>query len=97
MLAPFIPSERAATTDSSRQLAESALFHGLEERRFRFEQELDADSLVERLGVDELRRSGGSPQSGRHLDRKLRELVERGWRETSMFPYVTAVYVSRAV
>jgi ubiquinone/menaquinone biosynthesis C-methylase UbiE len=94
-LAPFIPSERAATTDSSRQLAESPLFHGFEERRFRFEQELDANSLVERLGSTSFV-AAAAPAERADLERKLRELVERGGGRL-MFPYVTAVYVSRAV
>ena len=95
LLAPFIPSERAATTDSSRQLAESPLFHGFEERRFRFEQELDADSLVERLGSTSFvaaaapaERADAGPEAAR---------ARGAAAGKSMFPYVTAVYVSRAV
>jgi SAM-dependent methyltransferase len=94
-LAPFIPSECAATKDSSRRLAESPLFQGFEERRFWFEQELDADGLVERLGSTSFV-AAAAPAERAELERKLRELVERGGGKV-MLPYVSAVYVSRAV
>src|SRR6266536_3448863 len=44
-----VPPDRAVAPDSSRALVESDLFGPVEERRFRFSQELDADALAERI------------------------------------------------
>src|SRR5207253_10512316 len=49
LIAPFVPTGRAASYDSSRFLAASQLFGSLEERSFRFAQQLDADGLVGRI------------------------------------------------
>jgi len=86
---------RAAAYDSSRQLAESPLFGPLEEREFRFAQELDADALVGR--VASISFVASAPRDTRaEIERGVRELVaERGG--SVRFPYVTSVYVSRAV
>jgi ubiquinone/menaquinone biosynthesis C-methylase UbiE len=85
---------RAAAYDSSRYLAESPLFGPLEEREFRFAQELDADVLAARvLSISFV--AAAPPETRAELERRVRGLVaERGG--TVRFPYVTSVYVSRA-
>jgi len=85
---------RAAAYDSSRHLAESALFGPLEEREFRFAQQLDADGLAGR--VLSISFVAAAPATTRaELERRVREFVaERGGAVS--FPYLTSVYVSRA-
>jgi ubiquinone/menaquinone biosynthesis C-methylase UbiE len=85
---------RAAAGDSSRFLAQSPLFGPLEERRFRFAQQLDADSLVGRIAsISFVAAAPVETQS--EIERRIRELVaERGG--SVQFRYVTDVYVSRA-
>jgi ubiquinone/menaquinone biosynthesis C-methylase UbiE len=95
LLAPFVPSGRAVAYDSSRFLGESPRFEPLEEREFRFAQELDADGLAGR--VLSISFVAAAPAERRaDLERRIRDTVAaRGGTVT--FPYVTSVYVSRAV
>jgi SAM-dependent methyltransferase len=90
-----VPPDRAVAPDSSRALMESDLFGPVEERRFRFSQELDADALAERIASISF--VAAAPAEARaHIDLQLRAAVEKlGGRVE--FPYVTDVYVSRAV
>ena len=95
LMAPFVPPARAAAYDSSKFLAESPLFDPLEERVFRFAQKLDADGLVGRIMSISFVAAAPSERRA-ELERHLREAVAtRGG--TVDFPYVTSVYVSRAV
>jgi ubiquinone/menaquinone biosynthesis C-methylase UbiE len=94
VLHSLVPPHRAAAGTWSRALVESDLFEPVEERRFRFTQELDADTLAER--VASISYVAASPAGERaRIDSQLRAIVERlGGRID--FPYVTDVYVSRA-
>lgn len=95
LIAPFVPPDRAAPEEWSRQLGESDLFGPLEERRFSFVQELDADMLAERIASVSF--VAAAPLAERHeLDAQLRHVAQRlGGRVD--FPYVTVAYVSFAV
>lgn len=96
LIEPFVPAGRTAVVpDSSRALSESDLFGPLEERRFGFVQELDADGLVGRiLSISFV---AVAPAENRiELEQKLRKLVAANGGSV-VFPYVTGVYVSRAV
>jgi SAM-dependent methyltransferase len=95
LLEQFVPSGRAVAPDTSRHLADSPLFHSFEQRSFRFTQELDADGLVGRIASISFV-AGSTPEKRAELERKLRELAARSGGVVS-FPYVTDVYVSRAV
>lgn len=95
VIAPLVPPDRTAVVGgTSRYLAESDLFGPLEQRRFPFTQELDADQLVARIrSISFVAAAPADSQS--EVERKLRKLMtEHGGRIT--FPYVTDVYVSRA-
>jgi SAM-dependent methyltransferase len=95
LLAPFVPPDRPPSEDWARQLADSDLFGPLEERRFSFVQELDADALAERIASVSFV-AAAPPEARRELDRRLRQVAESlGGRVD--FPYVTAAYVSFAV
>jgi hypothetical protein len=95
LIAPFVPTGRASTGDSSGHLAESDLFGPIEERRFRFVQELDADGLVQRLASTSF--VAAAPAELRaQFEQKLRDLVASKGGSVE-FPYVTDVCVSRAV
>jgi SAM-dependent methyltransferase len=95
LIAPFVPPDRPPSEDWARQLGESELFGPLEERRFSFVQELDADGLAHRIASVSFV-AAAPPEARRELDRRLRQVAERlGGRVD--FPYVTAVYVSFAV
>ena len=90
-----LPGRRARVEHSSRRLTKSGLFGPIEERRFSFVQELDADGLVAR--VASISYVAAAPAEERaELERQLRQLVAaHGGRIP--FPYVADVYVSRAV
>jgi ubiquinone/menaquinone biosynthesis C-methylase UbiE len=95
LLAPFVPPDRPPSEDWARRLADSDLFGPLEERRFSFVQELDADALAERIASVSFV-AAAPPEARRELDRRLRQVAESlGGRVD--FPYVTAAYVSFAV
>jgi SAM-dependent methyltransferase len=94
LIAPFVPHDRPDAEESRQQLAESELFGPLEERRFKFVQEVDADTLAERIASVSFV-AAAPPAARRDLDASLRRVAERlGGRVD--FPYVTAAYVSFA-
>jgi ubiquinone/menaquinone biosynthesis C-methylase UbiE len=95
LIAPFIPDGRAAAGDSSRYLAESQLFGPVEERSFRFVQELDADGLVDRIGSTSFV-AAASVEQRFELEGKLRQLAAAAGGRVEL-AYVTDVYVTRAV
>jgi ubiquinone/menaquinone biosynthesis C-methylase UbiE len=95
LMAPFVPPGRAAAYDSSKFLAQSPLFDPLDERTFQFAQRLDTESLVGRIMSISFV-AAAEPAKRLDLEGRLRELAEsRGGRVD--FPYVTSVYVSRAM
>jgi ubiquinone/menaquinone biosynthesis C-methylase UbiE len=85
---------REPTPDSSLQLVNSPLFGPVEERQFRFAQELDPDGLAER--VASISFVAAMPRGRREaIEARLRAVVEEAGGRVS-FPYVTNVYVSFA-
>ena len=95
LIATLVPPKRAIAFGSSGRLAESDLFGSMEERRFTFVQQLDADALVGRIGSISFV-AAASEGERRRIERELRELVAANGGVVA-FPYVTDVYVSRAV
>ena len=95
LLGSLVRPPRARVGHSSLFLAESGLFPTVGERSFSFVQELDADALVERIGSISFV-AAASAEEQLQLERGLRELVERNGGPVA-FPYLTEVYVSRAV
>src|SRR3989440_11586556 len=94
LLESLVPPDRAVAEHWSRPLMESELFGPVEERRFRFTQELDAEALADRVASISFV-AAATPEERTRIDSRLRALVEKlGGRID--FPYVTAVYVSRA-
>ena len=95
LIAPFIPPGRRDSEEWQRELAESELFGPLEERRFSFAQELDADQLAERIASVSFV-AAAPPAARRELDAELRRVAQRlGGRVD--FPYLTTAYVSFSV
>jgi ubiquinone/menaquinone biosynthesis C-methylase UbiE len=94
LIAPFTPPGRQQARDSSRHLAASGLFSPVEERQFRFEQELDADGLVKRIASMSFVAAAADDRRAA-LEHELRRLVASN-EGTISFPYVTEVYVSFA-
>jgi SAM-dependent methyltransferase len=95
LLEAFVPSGRAVAPNASRHLDESPLFHSFEQRTFRFTQELDTDGLVGRVTSVSFV-AASTPEKRAELEQKLRELAASSGGAVA-FPYVTDVYVSRAV
>ena len=95
LIATLVPPKRAIAFGSSGRLAESDLFGSMEERRFTFVQQLDADALVGRIGSISFV-AAATEGERRRVERELRELVAANGGVVA-FPYVTDVYVSRAV
>ena len=94
LLADFVPPARAAPGTWSDQLKASDLFGPVEERRFRFTQDLDADAFADRiLSISFV--AAAPAEKREELERGLRELVTAHGGRIEM-PYVTDVYVSRA-
>ncbi len=95
LIAPFIPPDRPDAEEWSRELGESELFGPLEERRFSFVQELDADLLAERIASVSF--VAAAPAAARRdLDDQLRRVAQKlGGRVD--FPYLTVAYISFAV
>jgi SAM-dependent methyltransferase len=94
LLADFVPPDRAAPGSWSDQLRESDLFGPVEERRFRFTQDLDADAFADRiLSISFV--AAAPAEKRADLEMRLRELVAARGGRIEM-PYVTDVYVSRA-
>jgi ubiquinone/menaquinone biosynthesis C-methylase UbiE len=90
-----VPPDRAVAPDSSRALVESDLFGPVEERRFRFSQELDADALADRIASISFVASAPADVRAQ-IDSQLRTIVEQlGGR--AEFHYVTSVYIARAI
>jgi len=95
LIAAFIPRDRPPVGHSAQALDESELFGPVELRSFPFAQELDADGLVGRIASVSFV-AGAAPERRARVERALREMAAgRGGRVE--FPYVTEVYVSRAV
>jgi ubiquinone/menaquinone biosynthesis C-methylase UbiE len=87
--------DREPTPDSSLKLVKSPLFGPVEERQFRFAQELDEDGLAER--VASISFVAAMPRGRREaIEARLRAVVEEAGGRVSL-PYVTNVYVSFAV
>jgi SAM-dependent methyltransferase len=94
LIATLVPPKRAVAFGSSGRLAESNLFGPMEERRFSFIQELDADALVDRIASISF--VAAAPEAERRrIERELRDLVAAHGGVVS-FPYVTDVYVAWA-
>jgi SAM-dependent methyltransferase len=95
LIARFAPTGRPEAEESQRRLADSELFRPVEEWRFSFVQQLDADSLAGRIASVSF--VAAAPEAARReLDTELRRVVERlGGRVD--FPYLTRAYVSFAV
>ena len=90
-----LPARRARSEHSATRLAKSGLFGPVEERRFSFVQELDADGLVERIASISYV-AAAPPADQANVERQLRQLVAAHGGRIA-FPYVADVYVSRAV
>jgi ubiquinone/menaquinone biosynthesis C-methylase UbiE len=94
LIATLVPPKRAVAFGSSGRLAESELFGPMEERRFSFVQELDAETLVDRIASISF--VAAAPEADRRrIERELRDLVAANGGVVA-FPYVTVVYVARA-
>jgi SAM-dependent methyltransferase len=95
LIAPFTPPGRRDSEEWQRELAQSELFGPLEDRRFSFVQELDANQLADRIASVSF--VAAAPAAARRdLDDQLRRVAERlGGRVD--FPYLTVAYVSFAV
>jgi SAM-dependent methyltransferase len=93
LIAPFHPAGREPHSVDA--LERSNLFGPIEHRSLRWVQDLDADELVARIGSVSF--VAAAPAEKRTaLERALRQVsAEAGG--TVAFPYVTEVYVSRAV
>ena len=91
LIEPFVPPGREPHSVAA--LEASDLFGRIEEREFRWAQELDAEGVVARIGSVSF--VAAAPEAQRaELARRLREVVaEEGGRVS--FAYVTKVYVSR--
>jgi SAM-dependent methyltransferase len=95
LISPFVPPGRPGPEHWAVTLEQSTLFTKPEEAHFPFVQELDADGLAARLGSVSFVASA-PPDARRELDARLREVAARLGGVVD-FPYVTDVYVSRAV
>lgn len=94
LIATLVPPKRAVAFGSSGRLADSDLFGPMEERRFSFVQELDAEALVDRIASISF--VAAAPQAERRrIERELRGLVDVTGGIVA-FPYVTDVYVAQA-
>jgi ubiquinone/menaquinone biosynthesis C-methylase UbiE len=94
LTAELIPGGRAHGRDSAQVLGESELFGPIEESRFSFAQELDADGLADRIASISF--VAAAPAEARaELERRLRDLVVASGGTVAL-PYVTEVYVTRA-
>jgi len=94
LIAPFVPSGRPDAEEWPRPLGESELFGPLEERRFSFVEELDPNTLAERIASVSF--VAAAPEEARlELDTAIRRLAERLGGLVA-FPYVTRAYVSFA-
>jgi SAM-dependent methyltransferase len=95
LISPFVPPGRPGPERWADALRQSPLFTQPEEAHFPWVQLLDADGLAARMGSVSFV-AAASPEARAELDARLREVAARlGGRVE--FPYVTDVYVSRAV
>ena len=95
LIAPFVPPDRPAPDEWSRQLGESELFGPLEERRFSFVQELDTDTVAERIASVSFV-AAAPAEARRELDAAIRRAADKLGGHIP-FTYVTRAYVSFAV
>jgi SAM-dependent methyltransferase len=95
LIAPFVPPGRPDAEEWPRPLRESELFGPLEEQRFSFVQELDPDTLAERIASISFV-AAAPDEARRELDAAIRRVAEQ-LGGLVPFPYVTAAYVSFAV
>jgi SAM-dependent methyltransferase len=95
LIKPFVPPNRPHVSDSVPALTASGLFGEPVERQFRFSQQLDADTLVDRIASVSFVASAPAERRA-ELERRLREIAARAGG-TVEFAYLTEVYVSRAV
>ena len=95
LISPFVPPERGDRDNWPTAVDGSTLFTQIEEARFRFVQELDADALCARIGSTSFI-AAAPREERRDLEVRLREVVGR-LGGVIAFPYVTEVYVSFAV
>jgi len=94
LIAPW-ETARAVRPDSSTELKLAGLFGPIEERQFAFVDELDEDGVAERIASISF--VAAAPEGARReIDADVREVVRRRGGRVD-FPYVTWVYVSRAV
>ena len=94
LIAPFVPTDRLDEDEWPKPLGESELFGPLEERRFSFVQELDTDTVAERIASVSFV-AGAPAEARRELDAAIRRAAdELGGRIP--FTYVTRAYVSFA-
>jgi SAM-dependent methyltransferase len=95
LLAPFVPPGRPGPEHWAETLEQSAFFTRPDEAHFPWVQQLDADGLAARMGSVSFV-AAASPEARAELDTRLREVAARLGGVVD-FPYVTDVYVSRAV
>jgi ubiquinone/menaquinone biosynthesis C-methylase UbiE len=95
LIKPFVPAGRPPVGQSAQALEASKLFGPVETRDFRFSQQLDTDALVDRIASVSFV-AAAPPERRAELEQKLREVVAAAGGHVE-FPYVTEVYVSRAV
>jgi SAM-dependent methyltransferase len=95
LISPFVPPGRPGREHWADVLRESPLFTDPEEAHFPWVQQLDADGLAARIGSVSFV-AAASASARAELDTRLREVAARLGGVVD-FPYVTDVYVSRAV
>ena len=95
LISPFVPPDRPGPERWATTLEQSALFVRPEEAHFPWMQQLDADGLAARIGSVSFV-AAAPPEARAELDARLRTVAARLGGVVD-FPYVTDVYVSRAV
>jgi SAM-dependent methyltransferase len=95
LISPFVPPGRPGPEHWADALRESPLFTTPDEAHFPWVQQLDADGLAARIGSVSFV-AAASPEARTVLDARLREIAVKLGGVVD-FPYVTDVYVSRAV
>jgi SAM-dependent methyltransferase len=84
LIAPFVPAGRPEADESQRRLAESELFGPVEEWRFTFVQQLDADLLAERIASVSF--VAAAPEAGSPRARRRASSCRRTARRPSRLP-----------
>jgi SAM-dependent methyltransferase len=95
LIAPFVPPGRPDAEEWPLPLRESELFGPLEEKRFSFVEELNPDTLAERIASVSFV-AAAPAEARRELDAAVRRVADR-LDGLVAFPYVTRAYVSFAV